>query len=107
MSFTVTEQAAKFIRRMVRLNGGAGGFYLAVRPGGCAGLSAEFGVEPAPRTGSEAREQDGMTLYLDAESRILLEGVTIDFVDTAHETGFRFYDPKATGTCGSHSAATH
>jgi Fe-S cluster assembly iron-binding protein IscA len=41
-------------------------------------------------------------LFLPAESRLLLDGVTIDFTDTAAKTGLVFQDPKAT-SCGSHA----
>jgi len=40
-------------------------------------------------------------MFLPAESRLLLDGVTIDFTDTPAKTGLVFHDPKAT-TCSSH-----
>lgn len=46
--------------------------------------------------------RDGVKLFLPAESRLLLEGVTIDFTDTPAKTGLVFQDPKAT-TCSSHA----
>jgi Fe-S cluster assembly iron-binding protein IscA len=39
-------------------------------------------------------------LFLTAESRLLLEGVTIDFTDSAAKTGLVFHDPKST-SCGA------
>jgi Fe-S cluster assembly iron-binding protein IscA len=43
-----------------------------------------------------------MRLFLPAESRLLLAGVTIDFADTPTQTGLVFHDPKtAGGSCGS------
>ncbi len=43
-----------------------------------------------------------MKLFLPAESRLLLDGVTIDFADTPTESGLVFRDPKSTGSaCGS------
>ena len=38
----------------------------------------------------------GFRLFVPAESRILLEGVTIDFVDSVADTRLVFHDPKAT-----------
>jgi iron-sulfur cluster assembly protein len=100
MNFTVTPAAEKFIRRMLRFDGGAGsGFRLAVSPGGCSGLSAEFDVEATPRSGDKVFELDGMRFFLPAESRLLLDGVTIDFAETPTESGFVFHDPKAS-SCG-------
>ena len=39
-------------------------------------------------------ERDGVKLFLPAESRLLLDGVTIDFADTPTQTGLVFHDPK-------------
>jgi iron-sulfur cluster assembly protein len=41
-------------------------------------------------------------LFLPAESRLLLDGVTIDFADTATQTGLVFHDPKQV-SCSSHA----
>lgn len=50
MSFEITPAAEKFIRMLLRVDGGPGsGFRLAVTPGGCAGLSADISVKPAGR----------------------------------------------------------
>ncbi len=103
MNFTVTPAAEKFILRMLRLSGAAGGgFRLAVTAGGCSGLAAEFDVEAAPRPGDAVYEHNGMRLFLPAESRLLLDGVTIDFAETPTSSGFVFHDPKAAG-CGCKS----
>ena len=98
MDVAVTPAAVKFIARMLRLGGRAGsGFRLEVRHGGCSGLAAEFSVEAVPRAGDATVEAAGVKLFLPAESRLLLDGVTVDFRETPTETGFVFYDPK--GPC--------
>ncbi len=100
MNITITSAAEKFMRRMIRFGGGADcGFRLVVSPGGCSGLASEFSVETAPRAGDAVVEHNGMKLFLPAESRLLLDGVTIDFADTPTESGLVFHDPKA-GACG-------
>lgn len=102
MNFTLTPAAQKFIRLMLRTDGVAGsGFRLAVSPGGCSGLSADISVKREPEPGDAVVELDGLKLFLPAESRILLEGVTIDFADTVSQTGLVFHDPKAGACCGS------
>ncbi|WP_297455294.1 iron-sulfur cluster assembly accessory protein [Ferrovum sp.] len=103
MNITVTPGAEKFIRQMVRFNGGnACGFRLSVSAGGCSGLSAEFTVEPEPRAGDSIVMAGPIKLFLPAESRLLLDGVTIDYLDTPTKSGFSFVDPKASPcACGS------
>lgn len=103
-SFKLTQAAGKFVRRMIRLNAG-NGFRLAVSAGGCSGLAADFSIEAAPRPGDAVIEHDGIRFYLPAESRLLLDGVTVDFVDTPTQTGLVFHDPKGCG-CGATGAAS-
>lgn len=107
MDLTITPSAEKFIQRMVRF-GGAGadaGFRLAVSPGGCSGLASEFSVEPAPLTGDATVVISGLKLFLPAESRLLLQGMTMDFKDTPLQSGLVFTDPKSTG-CGTCSTSS-
>jgi len=103
MDITVTAAAEKFIRRLLRMSGTAdAGFRLVVTAGGCSGLAGDFSVESAPRTGDTVCNHHGMKFFLPAESRLLLAGVTIDFTDTATQTGLVFRDPKAAGSsCGT------
>jgi iron-sulfur cluster assembly protein len=97
MNITITDKAAKFISRMIRFNGGtaASGFRLVVTPGGCSGFNSDFTVEAAPQTGDAVLESGGVKVFLPAESRILLDGVTVDFNDTAMATGLSFINPNA------------
>jgi len=105
MNVTMTPSAEKFIGRMIRFNGGAGhGFRLMVTAGGCSGLASEFTVEAAPKPGDSVMESNGLKLFLPAESRLLLDGVTIDFVETPGSSGLSFINPNATA-CGCSSSA--
>ena len=110
MNITITNAAEKFMRRMVRF-GGAGedaGFRLTVSPGGCSGYSSAFSVEAAPLPGDAAVVINGVKLFLPAESRLMLDGITIDFADTPTQSGLTFVNPNAAGcgTCGS-STGSH
>lgn len=106
MNLTITPAAEKFMRRMVRF-GGAGddaGFRLTVTAGGCSGYASEFTVEAAPKQGDAAVVINGLKLFLPAESRLMLDGVTIDFADTAMATGLSFINPNAAACACSSSA---
>ena len=104
MNFEITPKAARFMRMMVMSDGGPGaGFRLSVSPGGCSGMSAEIAVKAEPEKNDAVVVRDGVKLFLPAESRLLLDGVTIDFAETPTSTGLVFHDPKATGSCSSHS----
>jgi iron-sulfur cluster assembly protein len=105
MNFTLTPAAQKFIRRMIQFSTTPeGGFRLSVTAGGCSGLSAQFDVEATPRAGDSEVQCGGLKFFLPAESRLLLDGVTIDFADSSTSGGLVFHDPKHTGSCKSASA---
>ncbi len=99
MNMTLTPAAEKFVRRMIRFSGPESGFRLAVTAGGCSGLAAEFDVEATPRPGDSVVNLNGIRFFLPAESRLLLDGVTIDFSESPTQSGFVFRDPKA-ANCG-------
>jgi iron-sulfur cluster assembly accessory protein len=105
-TITLNPAAEKFIGRMLRFSGLGpdAGFRLTVSAGGCSGMNSDFSVEAAPKAGDQAVVVNGLRLFLPAESRLLLDGVTIDFVDGATQSGLRFHDPKAAG-CGCSSSA--
>jgi len=101
---TVTAAAEKFIRRMVRFSDHpGGGFRLTVSAGGCSGYNSEFTVEPAPLEGDCELLVNGVKVYLPAESRLMLDGVTVDFADTPTKSGLTFFNPNA-AACGCSSS---
>jgi iron-sulfur cluster assembly accessory protein len=107
MDFAMTPAAEKFVRRMIRF-GGAGesaGFRLKVSAGGCSGLASEFTVEAAPLPGDAVVEVNGVKFFLPAESRLLLEGATMDFADTPTNSGLTFATPNAP-SCGCSSSSS-
>jgi iron-sulfur cluster assembly protein len=100
----VTANAAKFMQRMVRFSDHpSGGFRLTVSPGGCSGYASEFTVEAAPRAGDTELPVGGLRLFLPAESRLMLDGVTVDFADTPTQSGLTFFNPNQ-AACGCTSS---
>ena len=81
------------------------GLRLAVTPGGCSGYSSEFSAEAVPQASEQLLEVGGVRLFLGAESRLMLNGITIDFVETATSSGLSFIDPNKEA-CACSSAET-
>lgn len=104
-SLTITPAAHKFVRRIVRFSGlpETAGFRLVVSLGGCSGYSSEFSAEAAPQPGDEVLAVDGLRLFLPAESRLLLDGATMDFVDTPIKSGLVFTHPSQSACACSSS----
>lgn len=104
----LTPAAEKFMRRIVRFSGlpAGAGVRLLVSPGGCSGYNAEFSAQAQPQPGEQAVEVNGLRLFLPAGSRLLLEGITIDFVDTPTQSGLTFANPnQAPCACSSAGAS--
>jgi iron-sulfur cluster assembly protein len=108
MNITITERAASYMSRMIRFNGGTAdsGFRLLVSPGGCSGLNASFTVEAAPLPGDTVLDSNGVKVFLPAVSCLVLEGVTVDYTNTAMATGLSFINQNSQPcACNSSSAA--
>lgn len=102
----LTPAASKAIHRFIK---GAetppAGLRIFVSGGGCAGL--QYGLRMEQTKGEDDFEFDlgeGVTLLVDPMSRPMLEGLTVDFVDTLTQTGFKFNNPNATGSCACGSS---
>lgn len=102
---TITPAAQKFLGRIVRFSGlpATAGVRLLVSAGGCSGYNAEFSAEAAPQPGDEVLAAGGTQLFLPAESRLLLDGATMDFVDTPTKSGLSFTHPQQSA-CACSSA---
>jgi iron-sulfur cluster assembly accessory protein len=103
MNITLAPGAERFIRRMLRFTTSVeAGFRLRVKPGGCSGLAAEFDIEPQLGERDQLWSIAGLRIFLDAESALLLDGATVDFVDSMAQTGFVFkFAGLANACCGS------
>jgi iron-sulfur cluster assembly protein len=100
---TITENAAKAIKAaMVEENLSPEGAYLrvAVRGGGCSGLSYELGFDSEKKVGDIEVEKDGVRMLVDLKSQVFLAGTTLDFTSGLNGKGFVFTNPNASGTCG-------
>ena len=82
------------------------GLRVAVRGGGCSGFEYALDFENEPRDNDTRLEYDGLTIYVDPISGRYLDGTMIDYSLGMTGTGFKFHNPKATGTCGCGSSFT-
>lgn len=77
----------------------AQGLRIMVQTGGCAGFKYMMGLETLARDGDALVHQDGVTLFVDAESQPHLEGMTVDFKFGLERSGFVFDNPNAGAKC--------
>ena len=74
---------------------------VAVRPGGCSGLSYEmfFDSERAPDD-IEQVYGEGVRVVVDPASAEYLSGASLDYKDGLQDAGFTINNPNAQRTCG-------
>lgn len=75
------------------------GVRVAVRGGGCSGLSYSVDPEDTEKKGDLVLDFDGLRVYLDVKSQLFLAGTQIDWEDGLMESGFRFRNPNAKRSC--------
>jgi len=85
------------------------GLRVAIVGGGCSGYSYRLELEKyADRDEEDLQlDFDGLEVWVDPHSAILLEGINIDYVVTFQSSGFVFANPKATTTCGCGSSFSY
>ncbi|MEO1561085.1 MAG: iron-sulfur cluster assembly accessory protein [Cyanobacteria bacterium J06632_19] len=105
MSISLTEAAAQRLSSFLQdtatgENGKPKGIRVSAKDGGCNGYEYAMNTTSKPAADDLVVEQDGITIYVDAKSAPLLEGMVIDFIEGMMESGFKFTNPNATSTCG-------
>ena len=73
---------------------------VSILAGGCSGHTYDMEIVEKPLKSDLHFKQDGLNISVDRESMDYLNGVTVDFIDTLNESGFKFNNPNATKGCG-------
>ncbi len=82
----------------------ASGLRVAVRGGGCSGFEYALDFELEPRDTDWVHEFEGLRVFVDPVSARYLAGTEIDYLLGPAGSGFKFNNPKATGSCGCGSS---
>ncbi len=101
----ITEAAAFQIKEMMKQNGEEGSFLrVAVKGGGCSGLSYGMGFEQEPGEKDSQLEQFEIKILVNAEDADILNGTVIDYKQTMMGGGFTIENPNAIASCGCGSS---
>lgn len=101
MQVQITETAAKMLKQAAEQQGKADhGLRVDVFPGGCAGFMYELSFQKDAGNGESMVEVNGVKLYLDPANEPILDGITIDYIDSLMGGGFNIKNPNATSSCG-------
>lgn len=77
---------------------------VAVMGGGCAGLMYQLSFDDIQRDDDNVMVCGELKVLIDPKSALYLANTTLDYVDGLNESGFKFTNPDATGTCGCGSS---
>lgn len=102
LGVTISELAAKKIRQFATKQGIQEniGVRVAVKGGGCSGLTYDLEITDEERDTDKVVEQHGIKVMIDKKSYIFLVGTELEFSDGLNGKGFVFTNPNAKKTCG-------
>ena len=98
---SLTDKAVQAVTRFISsANKPVAGLRIQVEGGGCSGFKYSMRLEENSADSDALVDCGGVTLLIDSASAPMLEGVTVDFVESMEGSGFKFENPNATGSCG-------
>ncbi|HEY1044505.1 MAG TPA: iron-sulfur cluster assembly protein IscA [Telluria sp.] len=100
MAITLTEKAAKHIKRYIERRGKGIGLRFGVRTTGCSGLAykLEYVDESSPE--DHVFESYGVQVFVDPKSLSYIDGTELDFAREGLNEGFQFNNPNVKDACG-------
>ena len=98
---TLTASAEKAIGRFIKgAESPVAGMRISVTGGGCSGMQYALALEESAKANDTVIECGNVNIFVDPLSVPLLQGVTVDFLDSMEGSGFKFTNPNAAGSCG-------
>ncbi len=98
---TLTESAVQKVKEMQARDGKEdAGLRVDVVTGGCAGMSYEMRFQKNPYDNDHILKQEGLQIFVNPQSAVFLNGISIDYKDTLKESGFQYHNPNAESSCG-------
>ena len=102
LTVEISEKAAEKIKYFAEKEGITDnvGLRVAVKGGGCSGLTYDLDITDKERESDKIVEQYGVKVMVDKKSYIYLVGTQLDFSDGLNGKGFVFENPNASKACG-------
>jgi len=100
MAIQLAPAALDRIRGYLAAEPQALGLRFGVRRTGCSGWGYLAELARATAEGDAVFEQDGVRIYVDADSLPLVDGTRIDFLKAGLNEQFVFENPNVAGECG-------
>jgi len=100
-SFGITDNAVRQLRKLMEDRGTpTAGLRIAVKGGGCSGLSYTMDWADAPREKDRVFERDGVRVFVDGKSFLYLLGSELTYEQTLMASMFKVQNPNVKSVCG-------
>jgi iron-sulfur cluster assembly protein len=101
LTISISENAANHVGAFMQAEGRMDGtLRVAVKGGGCSGLTYVLDIVDAIGEDDKVISQHGVTLAIDKKSYIFLAGTELDYSGGLNGKGFIFNNPNAKKACG-------
>jgi iron-sulfur cluster assembly protein len=100
MAVTLTENAAKQIRKQLAKRGKGLALRIGLKKVGCSGFAYTFDYADEILAGDQMFESYNASVVVDAGSLPFLDGSRVDFVREGLNDSFKFENPNVDNTCG-------
>ncbi len=101
LTISITPNAAKHVGEFMTAEGkDAAVLRVAVKGGGCSGLTYVLDIVDDAREDDKIVRDQGITLAVDKKSYIFLAGTVLDYSSGLNGQGFIFENPNAKKGCG-------
>lgn len=105
MMITISESATDKIKEMLEAEGTPEMFLrIGVKEGGCSGFSYSMGFDDEQSVNDQEMDMTGLRVVVDQSSLRYLNGLEIDWKESAMGGGFTIENPNASATCGCGSS---
>jgi iron-sulfur cluster assembly protein len=100
-SFGIDDSAVRQLRKLLESRGTPNaGLRIAVKGGGCSGLSYSMDWAEAPREKDRVFERDGVRVFIDGKSFLYLAGSELTYEQTLMSSMFKVQNPNVKSMCG-------
>jgi iron-sulfur cluster assembly protein len=95
----LTDNAISRIIKVIEREKNLAGLRLAVRGGGCDGLTYHIQFETEAKPRDNVFDYNGAKVFVDPKSLVYLQDLVVDYQETFMQQGFVFQNPQAKHSC--------
>ena len=100
MAISLTESAAKQIKKQLEKRGKGIGLKLGVKKSGCSGYAYTIDYADEIGVSDEVFEQHGVKVVAAQADLAVIDGIELDYRREGINEAFQFSNPNVTATCG-------